>query len=108
MKFINSNITPRSDALDAKGQITNILIAQQLRPCENAYTSFNNNLYNRGNFDKNNYDNDGIHVNEKGTAILAQNAKLAICMSLGIDVFQKQRRSGNYNYRRNNRYNNRR
>ena len=93
MKFIYSNITPRGDLLDTKGQIANILIAQQLRPCENAYISYNNNLYNRGHFEKGNYDNDGIHVNEKGASILAQNATLAICISLGEEVIQKEETS---------------
>ena len=60
MKYIYSNITPRGDVLDTKGQIANILIAQQLRACENEYISYNNSLYNRGHFERGNYDNDGI------------------------------------------------
>ena len=105
IKFVYSNIAPRNDALDVKGQITNILIAQSMRSSIDAQVCHNENLYNRGNFDKNNYDEDGIHLNTKGTSILALNAKHAICKGLDKRVVRKQRfqRSSNrFDNRRNN------
>ena len=104
IKFIYSNITPRSDEFDAKGQITNIIIAQKLRSCIDAQVCHNENLYNRGTFEKNNYDEDGIHLNAKGTSILALNAKYSICKSLDIRVFRKPRQRPPNRFRQN-RYN---
>ena len=108
MSFIYSTITPRNDELDTKGQITNILVAQKLRLHENAFVCHNNNLYNRGHFEPGNFAADGRHVNEKGTSILAQNAKYAICKMLNIEIIRKpsyqHRRHNNNHYQQHNHF----
>ena len=86
-KVIWSCIVPRldNDELNAKAQLVNAMIGMWLTKEDGVTLSRNGNFYNHDVINTSLYTEDGIHVNEKGGGLLAQNTKHSICRALNIE-----------------------
>lgn len=91
--MVFSFITPRLDsaAFNFTAQVINARVAQILGCKPNVTIARNDNFYRKGVIDDSLFDEDGTHVNEKGSKILASNTKEAICRALGINAVKAPR-----------------
>ena len=92
--MVFSFITPRLDsaAFNFTAQVINARVAQILGCKPNVTIARNDNFYRKGVIDDSLFDEDGTHVNEKGSKFLASNTEEAICRALGINAVKAPRK----------------
>ena len=98
IKLVWSNIVPRNDSsvLNSKTELINAKVGFSLMNKDGVYIARNDNFYIRDVINTSLYDEDGIHVFDKGITKLAQNARSALCRSLNKEfVTTKPKRKWN-------------
>ena len=86
IKFVWSNIVPRTDnnEINSKAYLVNAMVCRELVRKEAAFILRNENFYDGDMINHFLLNEDGVHLTDRGTSVLAQNVKRAICRCLDI------------------------
>ena len=87
IKFVFSYIIPTATAVaTAKAEVINSKVAQLFASEESVYMGMNKDFYYHGVKNTDQFDDDGIHVNEMGTKTLVNQTKEVLCQALTIEA----------------------